>query len=106
MRTIRISGIQAIVASPGPRFGEVEGAEAPQLERSSFGQGDHVAADDDQVVEHSDVDERHRLGGRNPPVLARIVWTKVWGPSNSLAIACSVSPSRQRSHISAFWVSV
>lgn len=45
------------------RFGEAKkGAEAPSLEGSPFGQGDHVAACDDQVVEH----QTHRevaLGG-------------------------------------------
>jgi hypothetical protein len=31
------------------------------LERSPFGQGDRVAAGDDQEIKHSDVDERQRL---------------------------------------------
>ena len=48
-----------------------------------------------------------RLGaGLIPPVRARIPCTAEWFRSNSWAIFCSESPFCQRSHISAFWLSV
>ncbi|OEZ57741.1 hypothetical protein DUGA6_43810 [Duganella sp. HH105] len=50
--------------------------------------------------------ERCLGGGRMPPVSARIGWIDEWFLSNSWAIICSESPCFQRSHISAFWLSV
>jgi hypothetical protein len=50
--------------------------------------------------------ERQRCAGRIPPVSARMRCIDEWLRSNNCAICWSESPFRQRSHISAFWVSV
>ena len=50
--------------------------------------------------------ERRRDAGRIPPVSARIRCTDEWFRSNNWAICWRDSPFRQRSHISAFWISV
>ncbi len=47
-----------------------------------------------------------RSGGRIPPDKARILCTEEWLRSNNWAICCKDSPRRQRSHISAFWLSL
>ena len=50
--------------------------------------------------------ERCRCAGRIPPVCTRMPCTDEWFRSNSWAICWRESPFCQRSHMSAFWLSV